>query len=65
MSESCKKEVSYFHRFRQWFRKHITQEVPDDYQSCEFDCFTVVHDVFNTDNGRGRLRSLAQNQEIS
>jgi hypothetical protein len=65
MSESCKKEVSYFHRFRQWFRNHITQEVPDDYQSCEFDCRELQCSMGDWEKCERRLRSLAQNQEIS
>jgi len=65
MSGSYGKEVSYLYRLRQWFSDHVIQEVPEDYQFCEFDCRELECSMGDWEKCERRLGSKVQAQEKS
>jgi hypothetical protein len=63
MSEPSGKEVNYFHRLWQKIMGRIIQDVPEDYQACEFECRKLQCAMGDWEKCARRLRSKALNQE--
>jgi hypothetical protein len=63
MSEPYGKGVNYFRRLWQGLMGQMVQEVPDDYQACEFECRKLQCAMGDWEKCERRLRSVAQSQE--
>jgi len=62
MSESYGKGDNYFHRLWQRFMGQIIQDVPEDFQACEFECRKLQCAMGDWERCERRLRSKAKSQ---
>jgi hypothetical protein len=60
MSGLCRKAVNYFYRVWKGFAGLVVRDVPDEFQSCEFDCRKVNCSMGDWDKCEMRLRHVAQ-----
>jgi hypothetical protein len=63
MSGSYGKGVSNFFGLWQRFRNKMIQDVPEDYQLCEFDCHKLQCTMGDWEKCERRLHSKAQSRE--
>lgn len=63
MSGLYRKGVSYLHGLRKRLRNLVIRDVPEDYQSCEFDCREVHCSVGNWEECEKRLHFRTQTQK--
>ena len=63
MSDPCARQTSYFHRLWQRFMGQIVQDVPEDYQACEFECRKLHCMMGDWEKCERRLEAKSQGQE--
>jgi len=63
MSDPSGKGTSYIHQLWHRFKGQIVQDVPEDYQACEFECRKLQCMMGDWEKCERRLDTKAQSQE--